>query len=78
MRRLTLIFLANFVLLTLSLPVTANAQSSGPALNRWTRTGDLSAARSAACAAVLNDGRLLVAGGLGDSGSVAAVDIYGT
>ncbi len=78
MRRLTLLLLANFVLLTLSLPPSANAQSPGSALNRWTRTGDLTAARSAACAAVLNDGRLLVAGGLGDSGSVAAVDIYGT
>jgi large repetitive protein len=77
-RRLTLIFLAYFFLLTLCLPPSANAQTSGSALNRWTRTGDLTAARSAACAAVLNDGRLLVAGGLGDSGSVAAVDIYGT
>ena len=65
MRRLTLILLANFVLLTLSLPPSANAQTPGSALIRWTRTGDLTAARSAACAAVLNDGRLLVAGGLG-------------
>jgi large repetitive protein len=76
--RLILALFVNLVLLTLGLPPSANAQSASAALSRWTRTADLTAARSAACAVVLNDGRLLVAGGLGDSGSVAAVDIYGS
>jgi large repetitive protein len=76
--RLTLISLASIVLLTLGLPPSADAQSPSSALNRWTHTADLTTARSAACAVVLNDGRLLVAGGQGDSGSVSAVDIYGT
>jgi large repetitive protein len=77
-RRFALISLSNLVLLTLGLPVSANAQSPSSTLNRWTPTANLTAARSAACAVVLNDGRLLVAGGLSDSGAVSTVDIYGT
>jgi hypothetical protein len=77
-RRSTVILLANLVLLTISPRPSANAQGLSPALNRWTSTANLTTARSAACAVVLSDGRLLVAGGLGDSGSVSAVDIYGT
>ena len=78
MHRITPISVASLTLLTFSLTPLANAQVPGSALNRWTRTADLSAARAQSCAAVLNDGRLVVAGGLGDSGPVAIVDIYGT
>jgi hypothetical protein len=56
----------------------AAAQVAGSPVNKWSRTADLTAPRAQACSAVLNDGRLLVAGGLGDNGPVATVDIYGT
>lgn len=70
--------LAASVLLTFT-PPQASAQTSSSALiNHWTPGASLSAARSQACASLLSDGRLLVAGGLGDSGPVATVDVYGT
>ncbi len=78
MRCLTLFILAGFGLINSSLIPNANAQASGVGLNRWTRSADLTVARARACAAVLGDGRLLVAGGLSDAGPVATVDIYGT
>ena len=75
MRRHTVTSLASLAFLMSPLPL-AYAQGSGAALNQWTRTADLTTPRDQACAAVLKDGRLLVAGGLGDSGPVAGVDIY--
>lgn len=56
----------------------ACAQAESAILSSWTRTADLSLARAQSCAATLNDGRVLVMGGLGLQGPVAAVDIYGT
>lgn len=55
----------------------AHAQSASSPLNLWTQSAALSAPRAQACAAVLSDGRLLVMGGLGQSGAVATVDVYG-
>jgi len=68
----------NSILLTLASQPSVSAQSSGSPINRWDPTADLTAARSAACAVVLSAGRLLVAGGIGDSGAVSSVDIFGT
>ncbi len=76
MRQLTLTAFAGFTLLSTCMAPPADAQSASSTLNRWTRTADLSAARSQACAAVLKDGRLLVVGGLGDRGPVGNADIY--
>ena len=78
MYRLILFILTGFGLMYSSLIPDANAQGSGTVLNHWTRSADLTIARSQACAAVLADGRLVVAGGLDDAGPVATVDIYGT
>jgi hypothetical protein len=77
-RRLTSVLIqTSTFLLTCFLPL-ANAQSSNPNINRWARTADMTVARDQACAAVLSDGRLLVAGGMGAAGPLSTVDIYAT
>lgn len=79
MRRQTTVILASIGILFFAHILPAQPQNTtAAAVNRWTRTADLTAARSQTCAAVLKDGRLLVAGGMGLSGPVATVDIYGS
>ncbi len=46
-----------------------------PAYN-WAKTGPLQVARQGACAAALQDGRILVAGGLDSSTALRSVEIY--
>ena len=53
-----------------------NAQFAGSKVNKWTPTADMTVARSGACSATLADGRVLVAGGNGEKGALAAADLY--
>jgi large repetitive protein len=77
-RRYTKYFLAGSILLISALLALLNAQRAGLALNRWTPTADMAAARAGACSAALPDGRLLVLGGDDGSGPVASAELYGT
>ena len=52
------------------------AETSGPAINRWTPTADMATARAAACSVLLQDGRVMVAGGTGAAGVVPVVELY--
>ena len=52
------------------------AQTSGPAINRWTPTADMATARASACSVLLQDGRVMVAGGTSAAGVVPVVELY--
>ena len=56
----------------------ANAELDDPASGTWTATGSLGAARSAQTATLLPNGKVLVAGGFGNSGALASAELYGT
>jgi hypothetical protein len=56
----------------------AGAQVSSSGLNQWTLAAAMNAPRAQACSAILQDGSMLVAGGLGSSGAVNTAEIYGT
>jgi N-acetylneuraminic acid mutarotase len=56
----------------------ANAELYDPASGTWTATGSLGAARSAQTATLLPNGKVLVAGGFGNSGALASAELYGT
>jgi hypothetical protein len=77
-RRLTSRLIQNSTLFLACFLPLANAQSPNSNLNRWARTADMTVARDQACAAVLSDGRLLVAGGTSAAGPLSTVDIYAT
>src|SRR5262249_24172696 len=54
----------------------ASAELYEPASGTWTATGSLTAARNGHTATLLPDGKLLVAGGSGDSGALTSAELY--
>jgi uncharacterized protein (TIGR03437 family) len=77
-RRIPLTYLANLALLVTVAAPGSNAQVANSGVNQWTLAAAMSASRSQACSAILQDGSLLVAGGTSGSGPVNSVEIYGT
>jgi len=77
MRHCAKLLIAGLVLLASFRPALLKAQYPGAAINRWTPGPDMAMPRAAACAALLPDGRLLVAGGIGSSGVLHAAELYG-
>jgi large repetitive protein len=71
-RRVTLL-----AFLTASGVPFAGAQISNSSLNQWTLAAAMNAPRSQACSAILKNGSLLVAGGVGSSGPLNTAEIYG-
>ena len=67
-------FSVGFVLLVAGLLV--RAQFATAPVNEWVSSADLSISRSAACSVRLADGRVLIAGGSSQFGSLNTVDIY--
>jgi hypothetical protein len=63
-------------LLSGSTPLAALSNSDDPASATWTNTGSLNNARSLHTAALLPDGKVLVAGGYGGSGILASAELY--
>jgi hypothetical protein len=61
-------------------PVLASAELYDPATGRFARTGSMTTARAAHSAALLRDGRVLIAGGVGEGDDVqaalASAEIY--
>lgn len=55
----------------------ATSQLYNPATGQWTMTGGLNVARGAHTASLLNDGRVLAAGGVGTSGFLSSAELYG-
>src|SRR5213593_4522773 len=47
------------------------------ATGTWVAKGSMQSARSGACAAVLPDGRVMITGGLGSSGSLDTSEVFG-
>ena len=76
MRRYAKYLIGLFGLVFAAWMIFLTAQTSGPAINRWTPTADMATARASACSALLPDGRVLVAGGTGVAGAVSAVELY--
>lgn len=66
------------LLATLVVAYTLLVTAAIPAVdsNTWVATGDLSEVRAGASATLLADGRVLVAGGIGEGGAVAAAERY--
>jgi hypothetical protein len=54
----------------------ASAELYNPATGTWTPTGSLNDAREGHTATPLDDGRVLVAGGLGSNGPLASAELY--
>jgi hypothetical protein len=54
----------------------ADEFGNAPAGPNWTRTGNLTAARSIHTATPLQDGKILVAGGYGATGALASAELY--
>src|ERR1700685_2101700 len=75
---LQLCLMANLALVTVVTAPFADAQVSSSGLNQWTLAAAMNTARAQACSAILLDGSMLVAGGVGSSGPVNTAEIYGT
>jgi hypothetical protein len=75
---LPLHLIANLALVTVVTAPFADAQVSSSGLNQWTLAAAMNTARAQACSAILLDGSMLVAGGVGSSGPVNTAEIYGT
>src|SRR5262249_9867469 len=54
----------------------ATAETYNPQLNTWSPAASMATARSLAGVVRLSDGRVMVAGGINDSGLIATVEIY--
>ncbi|HEY1239110.1 MAG TPA: Ig-like domain repeat protein, partial [Bryobacteraceae bacterium] len=54
----------------------ANAQNASGSIEQWRWSGELSLPRANACAALLSDGRILVAGGVSGGAPTAVTDMY--
>ena len=67
-------FSVGFVLLVAGLLV--RAQFATAPVNEWVSSADLSISRAAACSVRLADGRVLIAGGSSQFGSLNTVDVY--
>src|ERR1700678_3627753 len=64
------------VLLASAWIMLLRAQYASPIpVNQWTSVAQMSTARSAACSATLQDGRVLVAGGYSGSGVTSTVEL---
>jgi len=68
----------NLALLTAVTAPFAGAQVSSSDLNQWTLAAAMNAPRAQACSVILQNGSMLVAGGIGNSGPVNTAEIYGT
>src|SRR5580658_3418872 len=67
------------VLLASAWMMLLRAQYASPIpINQWTSIAHMSTARSAACAATLQDGRVLVGGGYSGSGVTNTVELFST
>src|SRR5580658_533891 len=80
-RRVPVSLFVNLALLTAVTAPFAGAQVSSSSLssvNQWTLAASMNTARAQACSAILQDGSMLVAGGMGSSGPVKTAEIYGT
>ena len=52
------------------------AEAYDPRANRWARLPDLRRARGGTTAAALSDGRIVIAGGEEDAGTIKEVELY--
>src|SRR5580658_10378579 len=77
-RSVSLSLIVNLGLLTAVTAPFAGAQVSSSGLNQWTLAAAMNAPRAQACSAILQDGSMLVTGGVGSSGPVNTAEIYGT
>src|ERR1019366_7772614 len=75
MLRLSKLFSTVIATLGVLCSLTYGCQSSD-ATGMWVAKGSMAAARSGACAASLPDGRVLITGGQGPSGSMNTAEIF--
>src|SRR6185437_6542843 len=66
----------SLVLLISAFFLLLKAQFSGPTVNRWSQAANLVTARSQACSVLLQDGRVLVAGGNTANGVANTVEVF--
>lgn len=78
MRRISLTYLGSLALFATVASPFSSAQVANSSVNQWTLAAAMTASRSQACSAILQDGSLLVAGGTSGSGPVNSAEIYGT
>src|SRR5437016_5527198 len=57
-------------------PATSAAEMSSALVNNWTVTGNLNAGRDDHTATLLPNGKVLVAGGFGNSGPLTSAELY--
>jgi len=77
-RQVPVRLIASLAFLTAVTAPFAGAQVSSSGLNQWMLAAAMNAPRAQACSAILQDGSMLVTGGIGSSGPVNTAEIYGT
>ena len=75
MKRL-LVFSASLAALVVAYTLLATAAVPSVPSNTWLAGGDLSEVRAGASATLLADGRVLIAGGIGDNGASATAERF--